>query len=360
MWTYVQDTGAMFDPQGVQLEKGYAGKDPHKNHPDSQCVKDLGPIPRGDYRIRAQRNNPTPVTLPLDPDPGNFMCKPLRSGFLIHGDSIAAPGTASNGCIILSRAARIKIRDSGDDLLRVVRDDAERLALAKPPAVAPLVVAAMGTATPGAAPSASSYELHPDAQALILEHEGVNQPGKWPGGRSGITIGYGYDLGYRTRDQFESAWQPHLATDELQRLSVAIGRIGPDAQALALSLKSIRISQSASLAVFVEVMIDAAWSDTLRAFPKARRLPSRAQGALLSLVLNRGASLVDKPGDDRRREMREIRVLCDADMDAADRLRGIAAQLRSMKRIWQGQGLGGLLRRREDEARLVERAITDL
>ena len=52
MWTYVQDTGAMFDPQGVQLEKGYAGKDPHKNHPDSQCVKDLGPIPRGDYRIR--------------------------------------------------------------------------------------------------------------------------------------------------------------------------------------------------------------------------------------------------------------------------------------------------------------------
>ena len=360
MWIYVQETGAMFDPQGAQLETGYAGKDPHKNNPASQCVKDLGPLPRGDYRIRAQRNNPTPVTLPLDPDPGNFMCKPLRSGFLIHGDSIAAPGTASNGCIILSRSARISIRDSGDDLLRVVRDDNERLAIAKPPAaIVSAATPAVATAT-GNGSSASAYELHPDAQALILAHEGVNQPGKWPGGRSGITIGYGYDLGYRTRDQFESAWLPHLATDEMQRLSVAIGRIGPDAQALALSLKSIRISQSASMAVFVEVMIDAAWSDTLRAFPKARRLPSRAQGALLSLVLNRGASLVDKPGEDRRREMREIRALCDADMDAAERLRGIAAQLRSMKRIWQGKGLGGLLRRREDEARLVERAIADL
>lgn len=356
MWTYVQETGGMFDALGAQVGIGYAGKDPHKNNPNSQCIKDFGPPPRGIYRIRAQRSTPTPVTLPLDPDAGNFMCTPLRSGFLIHGDSIAAPGTASNGCIILSRAIRERIRDSGDDLLRVVRDEAERTALAMPAAAAPALAAA-AAAAPDAQPA---YALHADAQALILEHEGVNQPGKWPGGRSGITLGYGYDLGYRTRDQFESAWSPHLAVADLQRLTVAIGRVGADAQALAPLLKSIRVSQSASLAVFVEVMVDAAWSDTLRAFPKALALPSRAQGALLSLVLNRGASLVDKAGEDRRREMRDIRALCDSDMDAAERLRKIAEQLRSMKRIWQGQGLNGLLRRREDEARLVERAIADL
>jgi hypothetical protein len=32
-----------------------------------------------------------------------------RDNFLIHGDSIAAPGTASHGCIILNRLARERI-----------------------------------------------------------------------------------------------------------------------------------------------------------------------------------------------------------------------------------------------------------
>jgi GH24 family phage-related lysozyme (muramidase) len=35
----------------------------------------------------------------------------------------------------------------------------------------------------------------------------------------------------------------------------------------------------------------------------------------------------------------------------------IAAQLRSMKRLWEGQGLGGLIARREEEAQLVESAV---
>jgi GH24 family phage-related lysozyme (muramidase) len=40
-----------------------------------------------------------------------------------------------------------------------------------------------------------------------------------------------------------------------------------------------------------------------------------------------------------------------------DCLRAIAKFLRIMKRLWQGQGMGGLLRRREAEAQLVESAI---
>ena len=32
-------------------------------------------------------------------------------------------------------------------------------------------------------------------------------------------------------------------------------------------------------------------------------LPPLVQGALVSLVYNRGTSMVDKPGDDRRKEM---------------------------------------------------------
>ena len=36
---------------------------------------------------------------------------------------------------------------------------------------------------------------------------------------------------------------------------------------------------------------------------------------------------------------------------------GIASQLRSMKRLWQGKGLDGLITRREAEAKLVESCI---
>jgi hypothetical protein len=43
-----------------------------------------------------------------------------RSGFLIHGDSIIRPGTASRGCIILAREIREQIAASGDADLEVV------------------------------------------------------------------------------------------------------------------------------------------------------------------------------------------------------------------------------------------------
>jgi hypothetical protein len=43
-----------------------------------------------------------------------------RAGFLIHGDSVKAPGTASHGCIILPRAIRDRIAVSEDTRLCVV------------------------------------------------------------------------------------------------------------------------------------------------------------------------------------------------------------------------------------------------
>ena len=42
------------------------------------------------------------------------------------------------------------------------------------------------------------------ARALVLEMEGFSAKADWPGGQSGVTIGFGYDLGYVTVDQFES------------------------------------------------------------------------------------------------------------------------------------------------------------
>lgn len=44
-----------------------------------------------------------------------------RSGFMIHGDSLAHPGQASDGCIVLDQQYRSMIWLSGDHVIEVVR-----------------------------------------------------------------------------------------------------------------------------------------------------------------------------------------------------------------------------------------------
>jgi GH24 family phage-related lysozyme (muramidase) len=191
-------------------------------------------------------------------------------------------------------------------------------------------------------------EITENTKKLILDFEGLNRPSKWPGGNSGITIGIGYDLGFVTVDQFESDWGPHLSKDQLNRLKIAIGKRGIAAKNRAPQFADIKIKRGPSEEVFFKKTIPLHALKTEQAFPKVTDLPPDAQGAVLSLVFNRGTSMVG----DRRREMRAIR-------DAVPKkdLKEIAAQLRSMKRLWINKGLDGLLKRREAEAKLVESTI---
>jgi hypothetical protein len=80
----------------------------------------VGPIPRGRYRIGPQYAHPSkgPVTMALSPVGHTAQG---RTHFLIHGDSIRHPGAASEGCIVLDRAARQAIAASGDTDLEVVQ-----------------------------------------------------------------------------------------------------------------------------------------------------------------------------------------------------------------------------------------------
>ena len=191
-------------------------------------------------------------------------------------------------------------------------------------------------------------EITEKTKKLILDFEGLNQPSKWPGVGSGITIGIGYDLGFVTVDQFESDWGPHLTEGQLKRLKTAIGKRAMAAKNRAPQFADIKIKRAPSEEIFFKRTIPLHALKTEQVFPKVTDLPPDAQGAVLSLVFNRGTSMVG----DRRREMRAIR-------DAVPKkdLKEIAAQLRSMKRLWINKGLDGLLKRREAEAKLVESTV---
>lgn len=169
----------------------------------------------------------------------------------------------------------------------------------------------------------------------------------WPGGGSGITIGIGYDLGYNTGAQMRKDWSGKLPEIDLERLASVCGLRGDGARQVLRNVESVFIPLEAARRVFYESTLPRYAADTARVYPGVQDLHPHAQAALLSLAYNRGTSLRGS----RRREMAAIKELV-VQRDYA----GIAEQIRSMKRLWEGRGLDGLLKRRDDEARLVRQA----
>lgn len=191
-----------------------------------------------------------------------------------------------------------------------------------------------------------SLQVPDEAIDLILEFEGVDQPGEWPGESSGITIGAGYDLGFCSAEQFEEDWGPYLSGDEIERLKDVIGLSGEAAHERAGEFSDIKIDKADAAEVFKERTLPGASEETEQAFPGVDQLPPKVQGALVSLIYNRGT----KMEGDKRREMRAVRdAVADGDLQV------IADQLREMKRLWPDTR--GLRRRRDAEADLVESAI---
>lgn len=121
-WQYNQSTGDI-SKDGIHVDVGYSGIGTGLNNPDAEQVQDLGPIPAGWWKIVGPPVDTTthgPYCLGLEPEKDTITF--YRSGFLIHGDSkeFAGQHLASHGCIILPRATRSRIWQSGDDRLEVV------------------------------------------------------------------------------------------------------------------------------------------------------------------------------------------------------------------------------------------------
>jgi len=148
----------------------------------------------------------------------------------------------------------------------------------------------------------------------------------WPGGESGVTIGIGYDLGFTSKQQIEADWDPFLEKPERAALAAVQGAKGAPAEQLARGLRHIKIPLAAAEPVFYASTLPRFARITREAFPGVENLPLDAQGALLSLVFNRGASLAGE----RRKEMRAIRD----ELANGSSLARIADQLEAMQRLW--------------------------
>jgi GH24 family phage-related lysozyme (muramidase) len=195
----------------------------------------------------------------------------------------------------------------------------------------------------------------PKALDLILEYEvgggksyyerHLTKP-EWPGGASGFTLGIGVDCGYYTPTELEKLFY-FLPKEQLDIVKGASGKTGQAGKAYTQQHKNsgIVVTWDQAIEMFNKLIWAKFAKLAEKAFPGLDQLCDDAYGAIVSLVFNRGSSL----SGPSRSEMRVIREL----VPKKD-YKGIAEELRSMKRIWEGKGLDGLLARREAEAKLVE------
>lgn len=182
--------------------------------------------------------------------------------------------------------------------------------------------------------------------------KGLNRP-TWPGFSSGVTIGCGYDLGYRRAGDVRTDWGEIIDEEDIERLVKVCGIVKDAANALVPTLSDITVSWDDAITVFRQATLPRYYLMTLRVYPQVETLHPKCATALLSIVFNRGNSLVSNDSEDKRKEMRQIReALAQSKLDA------IPGYIRAMKRLWPSHD--GLKKRRENEAVLFEQGLKNI
>lgn len=198
-----------------------------------------------------------------------------------------------------------------------------------------------------------TFRVSKEAFDFVLSSEGYEDHPYVPSGdqTSGVTIGYGYDLGQQPKATITTDLNGVFSPAEIARLKEASGRHGDLARQLQPSLADIQVSRDMAMRLAI-VMKRRFAQYTVDAFPGATELHPHCQGALLSLVINRGPGLEDKPNQKTRVHMKAIRN----DISSAN-LTDVPVQWRAMKSLWAGTGQDGLLTRREKESVLFEKGM---
>lgn len=202
--------------------------------------------------------------------------------------------------------------------------------------------------------SLSTRTISERAIALIVYFEVTDRPTyerkyqrpTWPGEKSGVTIGIGYDVGYASPAQLRADWRGLIPDAMIVELERAIGVKGKPAQALAKELgATVSVPWAAADTVFRKRDVPRWVGLVEAALPNTGDLSADSFGALVSLAYNRGASF--SCPKDRYREMRAIRAHM-----AARQFSLIPGEILSMKRLWPHSK--GLRLRRDLEAKLFQ------
>lgn len=161
---------------------------------------------------------------------------------------------------------------------------------------------------------------------------------------SGITVGIGFDFGYHTQEEIFEAWSDIMSPINMSKLYLIAGLKAEKARAALHYVSAIKFDWDACYYVFENFSLQRSAQSLASVFIGVEKLRYKAQGAMLSLVYNRGAAITGE----RRFEMG---VICKAINRSYVNYDVIALQIRQMKKYWT---LPGLISRREWEASEVE------
>ncbi len=173
---------------------------------------------------------------------------------------------------------------------------------------------------------------------------------------SGLTIGIGYDLRF-ARKWFEGDWKTRLERlpapkDAYTRLASYIGKGGT--RAAERATRDISIPWEDAMAVFRVRRLPHYIEETKLAFPGIESMSPDVRGALVSVIYNCGRG-TGKPFQRlKRAAFEQIRAAV-----TSQNVAGVAAGIRALKAYHDRDPkvAEGLKRRREAEARLVERSV---
>jgi GH24 family phage-related lysozyme (muramidase) len=197
--------------------------------------------------------------------------------------------------------------------------------------------------------SNGTYRASKEAMEWMLKTEKYEEKPYVPTGKSqsGITVGYGYDLGQQSKTNIRTHLAGLYTADEIEKFVGVAGLKQENARNALSRVSHISISKD-NAAVLANLLKKSYARQVVSIYPEVIKLHPHCQGSLLSLVFNRGPELET----DRRREMLEIQN----DLRSGNQ-KNVPDRIRSMKRLWVSAGQRGLLTRRDKEAEFFERGL---
>lgn len=174
----------------------------------------------------------------------------------------------------------------------------------------------------------------------------------WQTTQSGVTIGFGFDCGYNTKEQIKQATTGILSEKEINALQSVSGMKGKQAYYVGLPKvrNTVNVDYKEAEKIFFKDSLPRFTKQTASAFNLSpTRLSPDCNGALTSLVYNRGPSTANT---NSRKEMRDIKYHISQKQENK-----VPNDIRSMKRLWNYSSLKGLHLRRDAEAKLFEEGL---